>query len=219
MHTLLLLLLLPLSWILYTTYHLYQNYQTALQTQLPLIILPSSPDNPLWVLTQRFILPLIRLLYGECDITRYGKLGWEYYVKYRVHREKGDAVMLVTPGFNWVYVCEKEAFVEIFRKREGFPRPAEMLAMLDVFGPNISTASGADWQRQRKVTGAQFNEQNSSTVWIQALTQANEVLEYWKTLPTPIRRTHKDTRTLSLHVLSGAGFGKPYSFTKAAESP
>ncbi|KAF7909148.1 hypothetical protein EAE99_011518 [Botrytis elliptica] len=78
---------------------------------------------------------------------------------------------------------------------------------------------GADWQRQRKVTGAQFNEQNSSTVWIQALTQATEVLEYWKTLPTPIRRIHKDTRTLSLHVLSGAGFGKPYSFTKAAESP
>ncbi|KAF7959216.1 hypothetical protein EAE96_002731 [Botrytis aclada] len=91
--------------------------------------------------------------------------------------------------------------------------------MLDVSEPNISTASGADWQRQCKVTGAQFNEQNSSTVWIQALTQANEVLEYWKSLPTPIRRTHKDTRTLSLHVLSGAGFGKPYSFVKAAESP
>ncbi|TGO25857.1 hypothetical protein BPAE_0071g00280 [Botrytis paeoniae] len=94
-----------------------------------------------------------------------------------------------------------------------------MLAMFDVFGPNISTASGVDWQRQRKVTGAQFNEQSSSTVWIQALTQASEVLEYWKSLPTPICRTHKDTRTLSLHVLSGAGFGKPYSFTKAAESP
>lgn len=45
------------------------------------------------------------------------------------------------------------------------------------------------------------------------------MLGYWKSLPTPIRRTHKDTRTLSLHVLSGAGFGKPYSFTKAAESP
>ncbi|KAF5877890.1 putative cytochrome p450 monooxygenase protein [Botrytis fragariae] len=76
--------------------------------------------------------------------------------------------------------------------------------MWDVFGPNISTARGADWQRQRKVTGAQFNEQNSSTLWIQALIQATEVLEYWKSLPTPIRR---------------AGFGKPYSFTKAAESP
>ncbi|KAF7894722.1 uncharacterized protein EAF01_010172 [Botrytis porri] len=94
-----------------------------------------------------------------------------------------------------------------------------MLAMLDVFGPNISTAGGADWQRQRRVTGAQFNDHNSCTVWIQALTQANEVLQYWKLLPTPIRRTHKDTRTLSLHVLWGAGFGKPYSFTKAAEAP
>ncbi|KAF7906853.1 hypothetical protein EAF00_001131 [Botryotinia globosa] len=90
--------------------------------------------------------------------------------------------------------------------------------MLDVFGPHISTASGADWQRQRKVTGAQF-ENKIAARYGSKPTQANEVLEYWKTLPTPFRRTHKDTRMLSLHVLSGAGFGKPYSFTKAAESP
>ncbi|KAJ8070168.1 hypothetical protein OCU04_000560 [Sclerotinia nivalis] len=63
-------------------------------------------------------------------------------------------------------------------------------------------ASGADWQRQRKVTGTQFNEQNSGTVWIEALKQADEVWEFWKSLPTPIRRTHKDTLALSLHVLS-----------------
>ena len=69
------------------------------------------------------------------------------------------------------------------------------------------------------MTSAPFNEQNSSLVWIEALRQSQEVLQYWKSLEVPIIRTSKDTRTLSLHVLSGAGFGKPYSFHKSAEAP
>lgn len=76
---------------------------------------------------------------------------------------------------------------------------------------------GADWQRQRKSTRTPFNQQNSSLVWIEVLRQADEVLQFWKSLELPISRTAKDTRTLSLHVLSGAGFGKSYSFRKSAE--
>lgn len=45
------------------------------------------------------------------------------------------------------------------------------------------------------------------------------MLQFWKSLDIPIRRTAKDTRTLSLHVLSGAGFGKSYSFQKSREPP
>ncbi|THV54440.1 hypothetical protein BGAL_0026g00110 [Botrytis galanthina] len=212
-------LLLPLGWGAYNIYCLFQNYKIARRTGLPIVLLVSSPDNPFWVLTQGFVLAIVRKIYGECSFTRFGRLGWEYYVKCKAHLELGDAIVLVTPGHNWFYICDAEAFNEIFQRRNGFPRPPEMLAMLDVFGPNISSASGADWQRQRKVTGTQFNEQNSGTVWAEALKQSNEVLEFWKSLPTPIRRTHKDTRTLSLHVLSGAGFGKSYSFKKAADPP
>jgi hypothetical protein len=42
-------------------------------------------------------------------------------------------------------------------------------------------------------------------------------LQYWLSFSRPIRTTDEDTRTLSLHVLSGAGFGKKYSFQKSAE--
>ena len=79
-------------------------------------------------------------------------------------------------------------------------------------------ANGANWQRQRKVTSAPFNEQNSNLVWIESLRQTREVLQFWKSSELPIRRTAKDTRTLSLHMLSGAGFGKSYSFSKSAEA-
>lgn len=43
--------------------------------------------------------------------------------------------------------------------------------------------------------------------------------QFWKSLGTPNRGTARDIRTLSLHVLSGAGFGKLYSFQKSAEPP
>lgn len=69
------------------------------------------------------------------------------------------------------------------------------------------------------MTGKQFNEQNSSKIRKDALEQADEVLRFWKSLEASIRKTNRDTRTLSLHVLSGAGFGKSYSFLKSAEPP
>ena len=76
---------------------------------------------------------------------------------------------------------------------------------------------GADWQRQRKVTSAPFNDNNNILVWTESLRQASEVLQFWKTFTTPVTRTDVDTRTISLHILSAAGFGKSYSFDKVGE--
>lgn len=109
--------------------------------------------------------------------------------------------------------------------------------MLDVFGPNVSTVGsntpidfsatltiltqveGIEWQRQRKITSGPFNEQNSKLVWSESIRQAQDVLSYWTSQTTPITDSAKHIRTLSLHVLSSAGFGKSYSFRKAGEPP
>ena len=107
-------------------------------------------------------------------------------------------------------------------------------AMLNVFGPNVSTVrshqqclryrlmipqqvEGVEWQRQRKITSGPFNEQNSNLVWNVSTRQTQEVLAYWASQRSPITDTAKHVRTLSLHVLSSAGFGKSYSFQKSSE--
>ena len=64
-----------------------------------------------------------------------------------------------------------------------------------------------------------FNEQNSNLVWTESIRQAQEVLTYWTSQKTPKTDTAKHVRTLSLHVLSSAGFGKSYSFQKSGEPP
>ena len=78
---------------------------------------------------------------------------------------------------------------------------------------------GVEWQRQRKITSGPFNEQNSNLVWSESTRQAQEVLEYWTSQETPITDTAKHVRTLSLHILSSAGFKKSYSFQKSSEAP
>lgn len=64
-----------------------------------------------------------------------------------------------------------------------------------------------------------FTEQNSKLVWTESIRQAEEVLQYWGLSDFPITETAKDMRTLSLHVLSGAGFGKFNSFKNSNEPP
>lgn len=72
-------------------------------------------------------------------MTSYSRLGWEFYDKYRIHLRLSDSIVLVTPGKNWVNICNAEAVTEIFQLRNDLYRPSEMLAMLDIFGPNVST--------------------------------------------------------------------------------
>jgi cytochrome P450 len=92
-----------------------------------------------------------------------------------------------------------------------------MLEMLNVFGPNLGTTEGQQWQRHRKVTATCFNENNNELVWSESIRQATGMLRYWLSKPS-INSIGDDTRTLSLHVMSSAGFGKSYPFRGPEES-
>lgn len=105
-------------------------------------------------------------------------------------------------------------------------------AILDVFGPNLSTvgltssivretltlvqAEGKDWQRHRKVTTPPFGEPRMGFVFDEAFSQARQMLKYWENIPD-IRTTGKDVRRYSLHVLSATGFGKSEPYDPALE--
>ncbi|CAL8574175.1 hypothetical protein XPA_000143 [Xanthoria parietina] len=95
-----------------------------------------------------------------------------------------------------------------------FRYPADKhLEMLNVFGPNVSTAEGPEWQRQRKLTATPFNDQKNVLIWAEALRQAEDMLRSWlaygeKGVPS----TADDSRTLALHVLAFAAFQKSYPF-------
>ena len=145
------------GWVLYSWYCLFINYLTARKIGVPLVIIPVSHENPLWMIVDKKIfIPLFeRLPFGSGNFTRYNWRGWEFQDKNKSHLEKGDVFVVVTPGRNWLYLCNAEALLDVFQRRADFPRPLELFGrpqlpcnsptmltwpeMVKVFGPNLST--------------------------------------------------------------------------------
>lgn len=163
-----LLVILPISllgWVLYSAYCLALNYQIARIVGVPLVVIPISPENVLWIIAGNYLIPLFkRLPFGNGTFTRFNRHGWQTSDNGKAHLELGDAFITVTPGKNWLYVCNAEALTDIFRRGSDFPRNLETIGktspaslhnidftscrvnlvmpeMLNVFGPNVSTVS------------------------------------------------------------------------------
>ncbi|KAI9718838.1 MAG: hypothetical protein M1828_006527 [Chrysothrix sp. TS-e1954] len=205
--------------VLYNYYCLLLNYVAARKIGIPMVVIPISPENPLWMIVdKRIFIPLFeRIPFGTGNFTRYNWRGWEIKDRNKSHLELGDIFIAVTPGRNFLHLCNAEALVDVFQRRSDFPRPLEIFEMVKVFGDNLSTTDGQQWQRHRKVTASCFNKQNNELVWSESIRQARGMLTYWSSKKS-VTTVADDTRTLSLHVLSTAGFGKSYSFQGSLEA-
>ncbi|KAH6665986.1 putative cytochrome P450 [Halenospora varia] len=193
-------LLVAVGWAVYSWYCLVCNYLAARRLGIPIRIIPISHENLVWMIVDRkiFIPLFLRFALGSGSFTRYNWRGWGFKDKCRSHKEMGDAFVLVTPGRNFVYICNAQTVADVFQRRLDFPRPLERY-------------DGAQWQRHRKILGSCFTEQNNEIVWTETLCQARDMLQHWISRPS-VRSTADDARTLSLDVLSCAGFGKSYPF-------
>ncbi|KAH7304458.1 cytochrome P450 [Stachybotrys elegans] len=192
---------------------LLKNYAAARSMGVPIRIVPISPLNPFWALVDRRVLGFIRrrMPFSNNSFTKYNWRGWEVADRYESHQEMGDIWVLVTPFKNWVYVNDPNALLSLFKRGTEFPRPVFITEVLNVFGPNISTAEGARWKTQRRIATHCFNEQNNEIVWAESTRLASDMLKYWTSRPS-IASSAEDLRTLSLLVLSRAGFGKSFDF-------
>ncbi|KAL9016039.1 MAG: hypothetical protein Q9185_006605 [Variospora sp. 1 TL-2023] len=142
-------------------------------------------------------------------------MGWAFQDKYKIHDELGPLFILVTPAANEVTVADPDVARAVLGRRKDYVKPAVMYEQLNVFGRNLNTVEGDDWQRHRRLTAPSFNEKTSSLVWNEARRQARDMGTSWSkdgTLGT--KTTVEDTATLALHVLTAAGFGTSYSFSQ-----
>ncbi len=90
--------------------------------------------------------------------------------------------------------------------------------MLDVYGSSVSTAGWSDWQQQRKIVAASFNENTNKLVWSESLSQARDMFSLWiRPGATGTLGVARDTRMLSLDVLAATGFRRSYKFCGSSE--
>ena len=213
---LIILFTIILALIIWTLTSITSNYAVARRIGFPIIISPVSTLNPLWIITYRVFPPILqlkRLPFGTGVWARCTYMGWQFDDKYALHSSLGPIFTIVTPGGNELVVADPSAVHHILSRRKDFIKPAIMYDQLNVFGPNVNTVEGDDWQRQRKLTAPNFNEKISEQVWEETVRQAGEMIMGWvRAGREGTREVAKDTATVALHVLTAVGFGVIYPF-------
>lgn len=116
--------------ILSTVLGLLKNHAIARQIGLPIVIVPISPENPIWMMLARHIVPWLKYVpFGNGNFSKFAHVGWEWELKYQAYREFGDALLMVSPGKNWIYVCNADTIYDVIQRerRHNFERPVELL--------------------------------------------------------------------------------------------
>lgn len=200
-------------WTIWTAICLMFNYARAQKLGVPIVVLPISTMNILWIIVQPTVVAAVERLLGPSNFTRFASRDWHFREKASPHLEFGVAWALVTPGQIWFNVADPDAIVDIFQRRTQFIRPVELYQMLNVFGHNAATVGWSEWKRQRKIISAPFNERANLLVWAESVRQTQDMIKYWTEQGARGNLgLQKDTRTLALNVLAATGFGRTYKF-------
>lgn len=118
-----------------------------------------------------------------------------------------------------VNLSDAKAGDEYLSKPKHFLKPPYIYDAMNFYGPNVDTVNGETWQRHRRLTTPPFNEKNSALVWRESLAQARDMVADWESKGEQDGvEMSADTTKLALHVLSGAGFGQSYKFTRGMTS-
>ncbi|KAH6110121.1 hypothetical protein HBI69_153820 [Parastagonospora nodorum] len=205
---------LPVTLTVWSAISLNANIRKARGIGLPILVRWTTPTNPLWMAFGSNIVRLARRLgIATENFDRFYLFGWEANERYQVHAELGDAFTLVAPGGYWVYVADPKAVWDVLKRPRDFGRNIKQLEVLNVYGKNLSTTEGHEWQKHRKITAATFTERNNELVWQSSLSQGHSMLQYWlDRAPKPIRSVANDSKTFTLNVLAAALFTKEYPF-------
>jgi hypothetical protein len=94
---------------------------------LRILMSPVNNVNTLWILTQGFLIPLIKLLpFGLGSWVRHNQRGWQYKDGFRIHEDFGDAIVHTTPVANQIYLANAEAAHEIMLRRRDFVKETSL---------------------------------------------------------------------------------------------
>jgi cytochrome P450 len=109
--------------------------------------------------------------------------------------------------------CNAEAIMQMMTRRNDFPKPIEIYGIVDIYGKSILSEEGVEWKRHRRIVAPAFSEKSNALVWKESLAQALSMMNFWSKLegngPANIivKDTARETALMTLHVISGAGFG------------
>lgn len=103
------------------------NSRLSSKSRLPIVYSPIGAVNPVWILIQPYLLPLIKCLpWGLGAWSRYNHRGWLFRDKYKMHLELGDAWLHVTPFTRTLYLADALACQEVYGRKDDFQKPMHL---------------------------------------------------------------------------------------------
>ncbi|KAI9836493.1 MAG: hypothetical protein M1838_005065, partial [Thelocarpon superellum] len=216
---LLVLLSIPLL-LLFSAYQSWRrNLAKCQESGLDTII--SSPfhvGSALWQVSCIFMLPLCGML-PQAWTEPWLDLAHPYWQIYRRHATGfsrcGDLLLVASPGGTYLGASNAEVIHQMCVRRADFPKPTQVYKIIELFGANVVTTEGQTWRLHRKLTAPAFSERNNAVVWKETDRQVQRMMATWAarkgntTNDMRVPDMQPDAGTLSLHIISRAGFGVP----------
>lgn len=193
---------------LWSVTSLVQNIHLARATGLPFVILPYSLLGAPWQLAQFIVVPVAKLIPKRLTqdwlplllFNEFWHNGYEPF-----ERVKADTFLAVSPGGLILYTCDPDVTTQLFLDGS-FGKPAELMSILNIYGPTITGTDGPESRLYRKVAGPFFSEHTLRRVFTQSVAGAEMLLEALKR-PDAHRQLRTLSARVSLNTLSQICFG------------
>ncbi|KAF4548622.1 Cytochrome P450-like protein 42 [Elsinoe fawcettii] len=226
-----LLYLLPVALLFSPLHRLTRNLLAAHSLNLPIIMAPITWQSPLLPLLTPLLSPVCRLLsllpwplslLGSW--LSFAPLAWTFPDRGEAHKRLGPTIAIVSPFQLEIVIADHETARAVMVDWKTWEKPGPMYEFFNIFGKNVLTVNGADWQRHRKVGSVGFKEGNCAVVWREARRQVAGMVGWYGQgkgggqegskggVGVDIKTVAEGNNLLAMHVLMAAGFGKEYEF-------
>ncbi|KAJ4334183.1 hypothetical protein N0V87_007024 [Didymella glomerata] len=149
-----------------------RNYIEACSYGLPIILLPVSFNEPLWMLFRPLFAWVEYLPLGLGNWYLYTTMGWPTEDNARSVFSYGENFLLCSPVDNTIVTCEPAVANKVWTEtRDIWRMPPAQSQLFTFFGQNVSSTHGEEWKRHRKVTIQAFSERTMAGVWSEARRQ------------------------------------------------
>ncbi|KAF7506030.1 hypothetical protein GJ744_012277 [Endocarpon pusillum] len=160
-------------------YKLPYYYTVARRTGLPVFLCPVTPANPAWLVFAAILQPwlachLPRFVYNRLRPCIYG---WEFRERWAMQTELGRSFVLAAPGGVEVWTADPEAAIQILSRRKDFLQMEIAARIMSLFGHNVTSSDGDEWQRHRKIVAPVLNERIMAAVWDESRNQARQMMD------------------------------------------
>jgi cytochrome P450 len=188
-----------------------RNYITARSFDLPIVLLPVSLNEPLWMLLRPLFawVPHLPLNLGTWYL--YTSMGWPTEDGARSLHLYGENFVLCSPADNILVTCEPAVIDKVWTEpRDVWRMPESQSQLFTFFGQNVSSTAGAEWKRHRKVTVQAFGERTMSQVWSESRrqTRALKATLQEREQALSLGGVRSSFDVLAMQVLGGVLFGQ-----------